>query len=37
MGNDQDKKPENPARDTGKKPGPYGEGNYEATRKYTRA
>jgi len=29
-GNKQDK----PNRDAGQKPGPYGEGNYEATRKY---
>jgi hypothetical protein len=29
-----DKKQDKPGKDAGAKPGPYGEGNYEATRKY---
>jgi hypothetical protein len=29
-----DKKQDKPNKDAGGKPGPYGEGNYEATRKY---
>ena len=33
MGN-QDQKQDKPNKEAGAKPGPYGEGNYEATRKY---